>query len=345
MIVKNEEVNLEGCLQAIANYMDEIVIVDTGSTDSTKEIALKYTSKVFDYQWNNDFAEARNFAINKSSNEFILMIDSDEIIESIDMEEIERLIEKYPTKIGRLLRINEYTRKGTHYKFNERVNRLFSKNYYRYEGMIHEQIISFEAVEEKTYYIPLIIRHSGYEGDLSTRKLKTERNINLLKNALVLKPEDPYLLYQLGKSYYMEEDYTNACNYFEQALTFDLNPKLEYVQDLVESYGYSLLNSEEYEKVNLLLNVYDEFSHSADYIFLCALIFMNNGKFSNAIEEFLKATKKKECKMEGVNDFLAFYNIGVIEECVGDKLNAKEHYMLCKNYGPALERLKMLKDS
>jgi tetratricopeptide (TPR) repeat protein len=154
--------------------------------------------------------------------------------------------------------------------------------------------------------------------------------------------EDPYILYQLGKSYYMDENYSEACNYFGQALYYDLDIHLEYVQDMVESYGYSLLNTEQYETAMQLLNVYDEFEHSADFIFLIALILMNNGKFQESIEEFLKAAKIQECKMEGVNGYLAYYNIGVLFECLGELTHAKKYYIMCGDYELALQQIKKI---
>ncbi|HHV10483.1 MAG TPA: glycosyltransferase [Clostridiales bacterium] len=365
MIVKNEETTLESCLSGIAPFVDEIIIIDTGSIDRTKEIALNFTDKVYDYAWANDFAAARNYSISKATNEYILVLDSDEVVEQINIGSIKLSLEQHPKKIGRLLRINEFTREGISHKYIERVNRLFSKKHYHYEGIIHEQLVPAIATkpnateynttepksantpqhsetvlnEDNTYHIPLTVRHSGYEGDLAQRKKKTERNISLLKNALQQHPNDPYLLYQLGKSYYMEEDYANAREFFGQALYADLDPRLEYVQDMVESYGYSLINTEQYETALQLLNIYDEFSHSADFIFLIALILMNNGRFQEAIQEFQKAAKKPECKMEGVNSYLAFYNIGVIYECLGDLENAKKSYKNCKNYEAAAMRL------
>ncbi|MBP1754619.1 MAG: hypothetical protein H6Q59_1017 [Firmicutes bacterium] len=353
MIVKNEEANLERCLEGIANYMDEIIIVDTGSSDQTKEIVSRYTNKIYDFTWINDFSAARNYSISKASNEYILVLDSDEFTQNIDISEMKRLIGQNPKRIGRLLRLNEYTRNGMLYRYKERVNRLFSKKYYHYEGIIHEQvtcIVSENAVSnaggvsgiDETYPIPLTVLHSGYEGSLETRRRKTQRNINLLKQAHEQNPDDPYILYQLGKSYYMEEDYASACDYFGQALYFDLNPRLEYVQDLVESYGYSLLNSEQYETALQLLNIYDEFAYSADFIFLIALILMNNGKFNEAIKEFLNASEQREAKMEGVNGYLAYYNIGIIYECLGDKKNAIKYYTMCGDYGVARKRLDTL---
>lgn len=337
MIVKNEESKLDRCLFSASKFADEIIIIDTGSTDKTKEIALQYTGKVYDYEWKNDFSDARNYSITKATNEIILILDADEIIKSMDKIQLEKILSNM--KVGRLLRINEYSRQGIAYKYHERVGRLFIKSHYRYEGIIHEQLVPINHSNIDYYDIPLIVEHSGYEGELETRRNKAERNIALLKAALEKSPGDPYLIYQIGKSYYMEENYNSSCEYFSQVLSYDLDIRLEYVQDLVESYGYSLLNSKQYETAMQLLNVYEEFAHSADFIFMIALVLMNNGKFQEAIDEFLKASKKRKCKMEGVNGYLSYYNIGIIYECLGDKENSKKYYRKCGGYKMAKKRI------
>lgn len=81
MIVKNEEAVLKRCLDSIADLMDEIIIVDTGSTDRTKEIAADYTSKIYDYRWTNDFSAARNFSFSKATMEYIYAADADELLD------------------------------------------------------------------------------------------------------------------------------------------------------------------------------------------------------------------------------------------------------------------------
>ncbi|WP_236354859.1 glycosyltransferase [Konateibacter massiliensis] len=345
MIVKDEEANLKKTLQSVCDYIDEIIIIDTGSKDKTKEISKQYTDKIYDYAWNNSFSDARNYSISKASNEYILVLDADEVVDEFDMEQIKSLISANPEKVGRLLRVNEYERNGMPYRQMERVNRLFSKKLYCYDGIIHEQVISKEGSEKKydTYLLPLKIIHSGYEGDLETRKKKTERNIELLKEAQKENPQDPYIIYQLGKSYYMAEDYVQACSYFDKALYFDLDTRLEYVQNMVESYGYALMNCKEHERALQLISVYDEFKGSADFVFMIALALMNNGRFQEAIEEFLKAAEKTSCKMEGVNSYMAFYNIGVIYECMGNFENAYVYYVKCGDYEPAKERLRQMK--
>lgn len=341
MIVKNEEKTLSLCLSSIASYVDEIVIVDTGSSDKTKVIAAQFTDKVYDFIWINDFSAARNFAISKANHDFILSLDSDEITEKIDMQQIKHLTELYPKKLGRLLIVSEFIRNNNEFKVSNRLSRLFSKKYYQFQGAIHEQLAPTNMQEYDgggTYDLPLIVRHSGYEGNLEERKHKTERNIKLLMMALEKNPDDPYLLYQLGKSYYMQEDYQAAVSFLGQALYFDLDPRLEYVQDIVESYGYSLINSGQYDASLQLLNIYDEFANSSDFIFLTALIYMNNAMYEEAIEQFIKATTMTDSKMDGVNSYRAYYNIGVIYECLGFIEEAKKYYTLCDGYPPALYR-------
>lgn len=81
MIVKNEEQVLERCLDSIADLMDEIIIVDTGSTDMTKEIAARYTSNIYDYVWNGNFADARNYSFSKANCQYIYCADADEVLD------------------------------------------------------------------------------------------------------------------------------------------------------------------------------------------------------------------------------------------------------------------------
>ena len=100
IITKNNAKTLEKCLQSASNHFDEIVIADTGSSDSTKEIARHYTNQIFDFTWNNDFADARNFSIKKATNDFIFSLDSDEEISKINCRQLLDFSKKNMRKIS-----------------------------------------------------------------------------------------------------------------------------------------------------------------------------------------------------------------------------------------------------
>jgi glycosyltransferase involved in cell wall biosynthesis len=93
MIVKNEEDTLGRCLDSLKDVMDEIIIVDTGSTDKTKELALSYTDKVYDYIWRDDFSAARNFAFSKAGGDYIYSADADEVVDEENRKKLKLLKE------------------------------------------------------------------------------------------------------------------------------------------------------------------------------------------------------------------------------------------------------------
>jgi len=100
MIVKNEQPNLVRCLSSVKAAVDEIIVVDTGSTDRTKDIAAVFGAKVFDFAWDEDFSGARNFSLSKAAGEWILVLDADETVSSRDHERLRSLIRKCPKGIG-----------------------------------------------------------------------------------------------------------------------------------------------------------------------------------------------------------------------------------------------------
>ncbi len=358
IICKNEEKNIKKCLSKLKNAKLEIIVVDTGSTDNTKEIAKQFTEHVYDFAWCNDFAAAKNFAISKALTPYVMIIDSDEFLESIDLKKLQWDIQEHPNQVGRIFRRNVFERNGVRQENTEWINRIFAKDKFCYEGCIHEQVVEKEGGCYETYKAPVTILHTGYDLPEDARRKKAQRNITLLQQELArltsgseVNSEEngvdnigrteqlPYILYQLGKSYYMAGNYEIACLHFSRALSFDLNPKLEYVIDMVETYGYALLNSGQPGQALFFENIYEEFGNSADFQFLMGLIYMNNERFEDAVAEFKKATKHAECRNIGTNSYLAYYNIGVIYECLGRAKEAKEYYMRCGDYEPAKKRI------
>ena len=365
IITKNECNKLSRLLASAEKLECEIVVVDTGSSDDTMETAYRYTDRVFFYKWKNDFAEAKNHAANLASCDVVMILDTDEWITGFgdtEMEKLEELVQKLSTEsygkdhVGRINRLNIIEQDGERRENSEWINRIYNRRFFEYEGRIHEQLVrrgEMSSVDYEMVRSAVTIYHDGYLGTPEEKHKKAERNRALLLEELdnlekqekqddSLTAQKAYVLYQLGKSCYMAGEPASAVEYFDKALAFDLDPKLEYVIDMVEAYGYALINSGQEQKALGLEGVLDDFGGNADFCFMMGLVYMKNAMFDKAIFCFDEALKKTQCRMEGVNSHLAHYNKGVIYECLGDSANARECYTKAGNYQKAIDGLDRL---
>lgn len=359
IITKNESAKLEHCLEALSVHLNgdhDVVVVDTGSSDDSVEVAARMIGEdhVYHFEWCDDFAAAKNYAISKAAFDEVLVLDTDEYIEVLDHNSIEGFFDKTPDGLGLVCRINHFFYGDENRTFTEWIPRIFSRKIYRYEGRIHEQLVRIEekradSPKDERVQLKVVMDHDGYKLDKDSMLKKARRNADLLIAELdeLKKIDDkahiPYVLYQLGKSYYFAGEYAKASEYFGEALGYDLDEHLEYVIDMVSSYGYSLINSGQEEVALGLEGVFETFSHDADYLFVMGLIYMKNALFEKAIDAFLLATGRPAARIAGVNDQLAYYNIGVIYECLGKKSQAVEYYSKCEGYEPAKRQLESLK--
>ena len=157
MIVKNEEANLDCCLKSVRTLVDEIIVVDTGSTDRSKEIALSHGATIHDFPWNNDFSSARNESLKYATGEWILVLDADEVLDINDHSSIRQLIDGKDVDAYRLVQrtyqkqstsadwisLEEVTElaRGCHGYITSHLVRLFRNNeQICFKGRVHEQV-------------------------------------------------------------------------------------------------------------------------------------------------------------------------------------------------------------
>lgn len=344
MIVKNEEAVIGRCLNSVAPFVDEIIIVDTGSTDETLNILKNYKTKVYHLNWGNDFSTARNFALDHSSCEWNLVLDADEYITDWDPIAIQLLM-KNNSKIGKIEILNEFLAEdGLNY---ERVwiSRIFPSKC-RYEGRIHEQVFS----DFPRSNVPIRVMHDGYK-----EKEKFNRNLPILLEIIQTDPFNPYYHYQISKEYKGLKEFNKALDHLQTAYE-NINEDASYAPNLIVDYLYAMIETGSLEAgVSVIEQSQDRLSFYSDFHFVCGLFLLelvmnNTAKYGHLVSQipkcYLRAIEIGENSMKesilGTGSFAAQHNLGVFFEVTGEQELAKKYYLKAAehNYEPSLKRLR-----
>lgn len=317
MIVKNEESVLARCLECVCQFADEIIIVDTGSTDKTKEISYKFTDNVFDFVWCDDFSKARNFAFSKATKDYIMWLDADDVIEYNEIEKINQLklnmvadtyMLKYATSFDEFGKPNFVFER-------ERIMRRDSRAVWC--GFVHEAIVPFGKVE----HLDITIQHH------KITKHYTKRNLNLFRKALKRgvkfnAREQYYYARELYYWGYYKKCKTELNKFFKMPNKFTPNT-IDAM--LIISKCYEKLGNIEsakkwlYESLNIMPN--------AEIVCELAQLYEKQGNIKNAIYFYQSALNIPKPTLEGLfvqTDYyylipllrlvVLFYNIGDIKK-------------------------------
>lgn len=203
MIVRNEEKNLADCLRPIADLFDEIIVVDTGSTERTKEIALQAGAKVFDFPWVDSFAAARNESLRHATGQWIFWMDADDRIDEDNCRKLRELFARLPH--GQMVCYDMKVacvpqEEGDSPMVVDHVRLFPNHPSIRWQYRVHEQILGAVRSQGGTVeFTDIVIRHVGY-CDKVVHKRKGERNLRLLQMDNEVHPDDPYILFNLGSA-------------------------------------------------------------------------------------------------------------------------------------------------
>ncbi len=213
MIVKNEEKILARCLDSVADLMDEIIIVDTGSTDATKEIAARYTDKIYDFVWIDDFSAARNFAFSKAGMEYIYSADADEVLSEENRERFRKIKEMLLPEIEIVqMKYGNQLQHGTVYNFDEEYRpKLFKRlREFVWVEPIHETVRLEPVVYDSDIVITHMPENSHAKRDLQVFAGQIQKGHRLSARLHNMYARELYLAGDL-------EDLERAYEYFQTA--------------------------------------------------------------------------------------------------------------------------------
>ncbi|MGH3050188.1 MAG: glycosyltransferase, partial [Gaiellaceae bacterium] len=217
MVVRDEEELLPACLASAVDALDEIVVVDTGSTDATVEIAERFGARVIHAPWNDSFADARNAGLAQATGDWILMLDADERLGPRASATIRSLVGR-SWREAFLFPITNLTGDGSTSTLHPALRLWRNRREYRFEGRVHEQIATHMPVDlpERFELVDVPILHEGYLSRLVAARGKAARNLALLELEAGERP-GPYVAFNLGSEHLRLGDWQHASEYLDNA--------------------------------------------------------------------------------------------------------------------------------
>lgn len=357
MIAKNEEDVIARCIESYLAIVDEVIVVDTGSTDKTADVAKSLGAKIFHYSWNDDFAAAKNFAISKTKGDWIIFLDADEYFAPHAAQNVRSFLRNLDKSINsvacRMINIDNQSGKVldelTHVRIFKNDKKII------YVNPIHE-MLQHSGKGKKMHALfadpkEILIYHTGYS--YNNRQEKAQRNLALLLKELPQAPNKPAYYQYISDCYFGLEDWENVIKY--TYLFMDSGAKLigynvRPHQNLIDAMLRLKYSTEEI--IGEIDKAIERYSFHPLFHFYKANLFYDLKKYDAAFAEYQETLKLHEAynDMEinslPVNLWLVFNSMGAICEHRNEYSMAVEYYLkslkLDKDNEPCFDRLMML---
>ncbi|MEB3280379.1 MAG: tetratricopeptide repeat protein [Lyngbya sp.] len=353
MIVKNEEENLSQCLQSVKGVVDEMVVLDTGSTDRSAEIAKEWGAQVYYFDWCDDFAAARNVALKYVTGDWILVLDADERLVPSIVPQIKQAIAQENCLLVNLVR-QEIGASQSPYSLVSRLFRnhpqiKFNRPYHALVDDSVSQILKQECRWKINALADVAILHEGYQASAIARRNKQKIAKQAMERYLAEQPTDPYVASKLGALYVEMGDYSNGLQLLTKGLK-QLSIYSKYQQvDADDSLLYELhyhLGIAHRKKQNLAeAKHHYEMAIKANILPQLKLGAYNNlGNLLKDTGHLLEAKTAYETTLQIDPNFgQGYYNLGMTLRAKGDYGGAIAAYQkaiqLDPNYAEAYQNL------
>ncbi|MCI9045775.1 MAG: glycosyltransferase [Hungatella sp.] len=329
MIVKNEERNIERALSWGKAIMWEQVVVDTGSTDRTVELAEKLGAKVFYFPWKDDFSAAKNFAVEQAKGEWIAFLDADEYMEPEDAEKIGKVLERIAGDPfdGISTGWQQINDEGKIFASGTQIRFFRNQSDIRYRRRIHEQLESVTGRQLRVADVTkeLSVFHTGYQKAETAGKKKNERNRKLILEELREDPNNYEMMGYMGDEYLTSGEKEEAKRWYHQAVEHMPSALKSYDQRSAVTFTklLGLLTEKGEDSWREAEGVYQKavelLPEEADFDYIAGRFFATHGQAESAV-------KYLESAMEKLNTY-GYYNKALL--LAANVLNAYDLLVRC----------------
>lgn len=293
MIAKNEEKNIRACIESYKDIVDQIVVVDTGSTDGTKDIAQALGAEVYSIEWNNDFAAAKNFALSKAVGDWIIFMDADEYFAASKSKNVLSTIKKIDARKDidgiscRMINIDQDT--GDILVDNTHMRIFRNNENLRYKFSIHERVVKFNGLL-KNYHATndeFVIYHTGYSS--SKRKDKARRNLEML---LAIREDDNFYDLYISDCHLVLENWEESIEYANKAIN-TADSLYDFSAKPYENIATSMINleREKAEIIDFLDICTEKFEFHPLFYYQKGAVYFNDNQYNKAFQFIKKAVE------------------------------------------------------
>lgn len=333
MIMKDEEEHLARCLESVKGVADEIVIVDTGSTDTSVAIAERYGARVIHEPWQDDFAHHRNTGLDAATGDWILVMDADE--ELVNGADLLPLLDD-PAMDGYSLREVNYV--GPQAGLDSVVNAAFrvfrNKPHHRYAGALHEQIYAaVDEAGERSAFVGVELLHYGYLDGATESKRKKERNMRLALQEVRRKPDDAFVLFNAGVEFQRAFKSDMAVDYFARAFKVLPDMRMNFASLLLRNLAACLVELERYDDaLDVLRDSIEAYPGYTDLVYIEGQVHAARRQYRAAAASFRRAIEMGDHSGEsymaqaGMGSFICWNALGQVHEAMGDLRQAVSCY-------------------
>jgi glycosyltransferase involved in cell wall biosynthesis len=343
-IALNEETALPQCLSSVTGVVDEIVLLDTGSSDRTKEIALSFGAKVYDYKWCNDFSAARNEALKYVKGDWVLVLDADEVLLPEIVPSLKQAIKNESYLLINLLRF-EVGAASSPYSLVSRLFRRHPDIYFArpYHALVDDSVnlILEREPDWKIGNLPgVAINHAGYQKNAIASLNKFDKARSAMEGFLAAHPQDPYVCSKLGALYIEQDLLPEGMELLERGLQAkDVSPDIEY--ELHYHLGIAYNRCKQTQKAQFH---YESAIASSVYEMLKLGAYNNLGALKRATGDLNAAKTAFQTAVNIDPNFATgYYNLGLTLKAMGNFTEAIAAYnqatSINPNYAEAYQNL------
>lgn len=354
MIVRDSARTLRACLASIAPWVDEIIIVDTGSLDETIEIAKEFGAKIFHFPWIKDFSAARNVSLANATGKWLFWMDSDDTIDAENGRKLRELAyTEHPAHVlGFVMQVHCLTKNHAwtgDITAVDHVKLVRNHSDIRFERRIHEQLLAaIKRLNGIWQFTDIFVVHSGSDTSAEGRARKTERDLELLELEYADNPRDPFTLFNLGMTYNDIEEHAKSQRYLRECIEVS-DPNDSTYAKTHAFLASSLCASEQFEEALSVCERGLAFDpQDPELNFRQGIIQHQLGQLSESVKSYrdsmhLPRNRSLKSVEVGIGDYLSRHNLAAVFSEMGrDDLAELEYRRIIAdrpNYRPAFPLL------